>query len=214
VLSRVVKGQFVPLGRANPTVPKLLAALVESGLNPDPRLRLQSVEELAENLRPFTDDPPASVSFRPLHKPHSDPIPLVAPNRDRDLALLGTLSPNRMRVARRISPLPEHDEARPSLTGQPQDASVAPSRGFAPVTESILIAPRFPRSASTPHLQAGTDFMPMQGEPEYDSVEAERAAHTHVPARRVGRKALPALLATAVGFGLGVALAWTMGMFS
>jgi serine/threonine protein kinase len=197
VLSRVVSGQFVPLAKANPTVPKLLCAVVESGLNVDPRVRVQSAEEFAENLRPFADQVPASMSFRPIDQP-SYPIPLVAPNRERELALLGTLAPRHA-----------------SQTNAPRESSVVPIRAphFEPMRESLLVAPRIPRSARNPQLEVGTDFMPLQGDPEYDSLAASRGAHTVSPFRRVGGNALPALLAVGAGFGIGVVIAWLTGMF-
>jgi hypothetical protein len=80
------------------------------------------------------------------------------------------------------------------------------------VTDSLLVAPRFPRSASTPRLEAGTDFMPSPGEPGWEEIEARRAP-THVPSlRRTSRNAWPALIATGIGFGIGVVIAWLCGV--
>jgi hypothetical protein len=54
----------------------------------------------------------------------------------------------------------------------------------------------------------------MPGDPDYQEiVEAQRSA-THVPERRskLRRDVMPALVATGLGFGLGVALAWSAGL--
>jgi serine/threonine-protein kinase len=217
VVSRAVSGQFVPLARANPSVPKLLAAVVESGLKADPRLRLQSAEEFAEHLRPFAGQNALSFSLGPARRLLSDPIPLVAGNRDRDLALLGTLAPVRALHAVRIdessTPAPGSAGQR-SPTSAPRESSVIPIQpNFARVSESLLVAPRIPRSASTPRLEAGTDFMPLQGDPDYDDSLTARRSATVAPIRRIGSNAWPALIATGIGFGLGVVIAWASGMF-
>ena len=79
------------------------------------------------------------------------------------------------------------------------------------VTDSLLVAPRFPRSANSPRMEVGKDFMPSQGEPGWAEAE-ERRISTQAPVERhTGRNAWPALIATGIGFGLGVIIAWLSG---
>jgi len=82
------------------------------------------------------------------------------------------------------------------------------------MTDSLLVSPRIPRAPSTPKLQLGHDFMPMPGDPEYDSMIEAQRSQTHMPRRRSNfqRDVMPALIATGIGFGLGVVLAWSAGL--
>ena len=82
------------------------------------------------------------------------------------------------------------------------------------VTDSLLVSPRIPRAPSTPKLQLGHDFMPMPGDPDYQSLQDARRSQTHMPRRRskFQRDVMPALVATGIGFGLGVVLAWSAGL--
>ncbi|HTA94103.1 MAG TPA: serine/threonine-protein kinase [Polyangiaceae bacterium] len=191
VLQRVVAGDFVPLSQANPQVPKLLATIVERGLALDPRRRIESAEEFAEHLHPFLGAAAQALSLGPQRRMFSDPIPLVA--AQREVTIQESLSPER----------------------PPRESSVVPIRlaSYARgVTDSLLVAPRFPRSASTPRLEVGKDFMPLPGEAGWEELESRRAS-THLPAlRRTGRNAWPALIATAIGFGIGVIIAWLSGV--
>jgi serine/threonine protein kinase len=199
VLQRVVTGDFVPLNQANPQVPRLLATIVEKGLALEPRRRIESAEEFAELLHPFLGAATQALSLGPKRRMLSDPIPLVATPRD---------------VVIQDSPYP----ARVSepTDRPPHESSVLPIRvaSYARgVTDSLLIAPRFPRSASTPRLEVGKDFMPSPGEAGWEELEARRSP-THMPSlRRTGRNAWPALIATAIGFGIGVVIAWLSGVF-
>ncbi|HEX3776311.1 MAG TPA: serine/threonine-protein kinase [Polyangiaceae bacterium] len=199
VLERVVRGDFVPLGQANPRVPKLLAAIVERGLSLEPRRRIESAEEFAELLHPFVSDAAAALSLGPQRRLFSDPIPLVASPREITI----------QEVASSVMPNPEASE-RP-----PRESSVMPihvasyARG---ITDSVLIAPRFPRSASTPRLEVGKDFMPSPGEAGWAELQ-ERRSLTRVPSlRRTSKNAWPALIAILIGFGIGVVIAWFSGV--
>ena len=120
----------------------------------------------------------------------SDPIPLIAAQREVTIRE-SILSPN-----------------------PPRESSVIPIRVAAyarGVTDSLLVAPRFPRSANSPRLEAGRDFMPSPGQPGWEDAEA-RHLSTRAPAvRRGGRNAWPAVIATGIGFGLGVIIAWLSG---
>jgi serine/threonine protein kinase len=191
VLQRVVAGDFVPLCQANPQVPKLLATIVERGLALERRRRIDSAEEYAELLRPFIGAAAQALSLGPQRRMFSDPIPLIAA-APREVTIQESLSPER----------------------PPRESSVIPIRvaSYARgVTDSLLVAPRFPRSASTPRLEVGKDFMPSPGEPGWEEAEQRRIS-THAPRiQRAGRNAWPALIATGIGFGLGVIIAWLSG---
>jgi len=190
VLQRVVAGDFAPLSSVNPQVPRLLATIVERGMALEPRRRIDSAEEYAELLHPFIAAGTHALSLGPQRRMTSDPIPLVGGQRE-------------VRIQESVAP------ERP-----PRESSVIPIRiaSYARgVTDSLLVAPRFPRSANSPKLEVGKDFMPSQGEPGWAEAE-ERRISTRAPnVRRVGRNAWPALIATGIGFALGVAIAWLSG---
>ncbi|HET9931651.1 MAG TPA: serine/threonine-protein kinase [Polyangiaceae bacterium] len=81
------------------------------------------------------------------------------------------------------------------------------------VTDSLLMSPRLPRAPAPPKLEAGKDFLPMLGDPERDSEDAFRSAPTRTPEserRRLDPR--PALLAMAIGFGIGMVIAWLAGL--
>jgi serine/threonine protein kinase len=200
VLQRVVAGDFVPLSQANPQVPKLLATVVERGLALEPRRRLESAEEFAELLHPFMGAAAQGLSLGPQRRMFSDPIPLVAAPRE---VVIHESSPS--------TRAPKTD----STDRPPRESSVVPIRvaSYARgVTDSLLVAPRFPRSASTPRMEAGKDFMPLRGEVDWEDLES-RQAPTRLPSlRRTGRNAWPAVIATSIGFGIGVIIAWLSGV--
>ena len=190
VLQRVVAGDFVPLVQANAQVPKLLATIVERGLALDPRRRIDSAEEYAELLHPFIGAATHALSLGPQRRMMSDPIPLIA--APREVTIHESISPERATPKSSVIPI--------------RVASYA--RG---VTDSLLVAPRFPRSASTPRLEVGKDFMPSPGEPGWEEAQ-ERRLSTQAPRlRSAGSNAWPALIATGIGFGLGVIIAWLSG---
>lgn len=190
VLTKVVNGDFEPLCQVNPQVPKLLATIVERGLALEPRRRVDSAEEFAELLQPFIGATAQALSLGPQRRMFSDPIPLIAAPRE---------------VTIQESAASE----RP-----PRESSVIPIRVASyerGVTDSLLVAPRFPRSASTPRMEVGKDFMPMPGESGWDELQ-DRRTSTRAPLKRgAGRNAWPALIATAIGFGIGVVIAWLSG---
>jgi hypothetical protein len=76
------------------------------------------------------------------------------------------------------------------------------------------MSPRIPRAPSTPKLKIGQDFMPMPGDPDYQAMQDARRGQTFVPQRRSNfrRDVMPALVATGIGFGMGVVLAWSAGL--
>jgi eukaryotic-like serine/threonine-protein kinase len=190
VLKRVAAGDFAPLNRVNPQVPKLLATIVERGMALEPRRRIDSAEEYAELLRPFVGAASHALSLGPQHRLSSDPIPLIA--QQRQIQIQETLTPE----------------------GPPRESSVIPIRiaSYARgVSDSLLVAPRFPRSANSPRLEVGKDFMPRQGEPGWAEAEERRLSTQAPQARPAGRNPWPALIATGIGFALGVAIAWLSG---
>ena len=192
LLQRVLGGDFAPLCRVNPQVPKLLATIVERGLALDPRRRIESAEEYAELLHPFLGAGAHALSLGSQRRVPSAPLPLVA--AQREIKIQESLTPERT----------------------PRDSSVMPIRipSYARgVSDSLLIAPRFPRSANSPRLQVGKDFMPTQGEPGWAEVEEPPLSTQAPPVPKVWRLAgaWPALIATAVGFGTGVLIAWLSG---
>jgi len=190
VLKKVVTGDFEPLCQVNPQVPKLLATIVERGLALEPRRRLESAEEFAELLQPFIGTAAQALSLGPQRRLFSDPIPLIT-------------APREVTIQESVA------SERP-----PRESSVIPIRVASydrGVTDSLLVAPRFPRSASTPRMEVGKDFMPMPGESGRDELQ-ERRTSTRAPLKRsAGRNAWPALIATALGFGIGVLIAWLSG---
>jgi len=190
VLQKVVAGDFEPLCQVNPQVPKLLATIVERGMALEPRRRIDSAEEFAELLQPFIGAAAQALSLGPQRRMFSDPIPLIA-------------APREVTIQESVA------SERP-----PRESSVIPIRvaSYARgVTDSLLVAPRFPRSASTPRMEVGKDFTPMPGESGWDELQ-ERRTSTHAPRwAGAGRNAWPALIATAIGFGIGVLIAWLSG---
>ncbi len=193
VMKLVAKGRTKDLQALVPELPPELVAVIKDGMALKPKARIQSAEELAERLRGFVS-PAHFVSLVPATLTGSGrPIPLI--------------------VAPVVNAKPE---AKPSSRPDQALGSVIPVHmpRVARITDSLLVSPRIPRAPSTPKLQMGQDFMPMPGDPEYDSMLDARRSQTHVPRRRstFQRDVMPALIATGIGFGLGVVLAWSAGL--
>lgn len=191
VMKLVAKGRCKDLQALVPELPAELVQVVKDGMAVNRAERIQSAEELAERLRPFVGAA-HFVSLVPLnHTVSSRPIPLIVGP---------TTSDGRNASARPASP----------------KGSVIPVHmpRVARMTDSLLIMPRIPRAGGTPKLRLGQDFMPMPGDPDYQQVVEARRSQTHVPRRRSNfrREVMPALLATGIGFGLGVVLAWSAGL--
>lgn len=190
VMKLVAKGRCKDLQALVPDLPTELLQIVKDGMALKRSERVQSAEELAERLRPFVGAAQA-VSLQPQGRAAaSAPIPLiVGPGIDAEQA-----------------------SARPSSV----KGSVIPVHmpRVAHMTDSLLIMPRIPRAGGTPKLRLGQDFMPMPGDPEYQVLVEARTSRTHVPRPRsnVRRDVMPALVATGIGFGLGVVLAWSAGL--
>lgn len=189
VMKLVAKGRCKDLQALVPELPSELCAVVKDGMAVNRKDRIQSAEELAERLRPFVNAA-HFVSLVPQSARGSgQPIPLiVGPTVD----------------ASRASSLP--NEVKSVI---PVDMP-----RVARVTHSLLVSPRIPRAPSTPKLRMGQDFMPMPGDPDYQELVAARRSQTHMPRKRSSfqRDVMPALIATGVGFGLGVILAWSAGL--
>jgi eukaryotic-like serine/threonine-protein kinase len=184
VMKLIVKGRCKDLQELVPELPPALVAVVKDGMAIKPKERIQSAEELAERLRPFVG-PSHLVSLVPRSSRGSgQPIPLIV---------------------------------APASAAPAQEApSVIPvdMPRVARVTHSLLVSPRIPRAPSTPKLRMGQDFMPMPGDPQYQDLVDARRSQTHMPRRgsNFRRDVMPALVATGIGFGLGVALAWSAGL--
>ena len=189
VMKLVAKGRCKDLQELVPDLPEELVSVVKDGMKVKRKERIQSAEELAERLRPFVTSG-NFVSLVPVHRTGSGkPLPLI-------------INPN--------------GEASNAGRAPRTPASVIPVQmpTVPRVTESLLVSPRIPRAPSTPKLRAGQDFMPMPGAPEYQEMVDARRSQTHVPKRRSSfrRDVMPALIATSVGFGLGVVMAWSAGL--
>jgi hypothetical protein len=191
VMKLIAKGRCKDLQALVPELPAELVVVVKDGMAVKPRDRIQSAEELAERLRPFV----SAVHFGSLvpqdRLGSGQPIPLI----------IGASGELRQRSS--------NADVLPSVipVDMPRVARVR-------VTDSLLMSPRIPRAPSTPKLKIGQDFMPMPGDPDYQSMQDARREQTHVPPARshFQRNVLPALVATGVGFGVGVALAWSAGL--
>jgi serine/threonine protein kinase len=189
VMKLIAKGRSKDLQELVPELPSELVEVIKDGMAVKRKQRIQSAEELAERLRPFVSGPGQLVSLVPVHRTGSGkPLPMIASKAG---------------------------DAGKGYAG-PDTGSVIPvdmPRAI-PVTHSLLISPRIPRAPSAPKLRAGQDFMPMPGDPDYKELVEARRSQTHVPRRRSSfrRDVMPALIATSVGFGLGVIMAWSAGL--
>jgi eukaryotic-like serine/threonine-protein kinase len=193
VMRSVAKGRTKDLKALIPELPAELVSVVQDGMAVKRSDRIQSAEELAERLRPFVS-PAHFVSLVPQDSAVSSrPIPLiVAPTPSIDAGNAGP--PTRRSVKGSVIPVHMPRVAR--------------------MTDSLLIMPRIPRAGGTPKLRLGQDFMPMPGDPDYQELVEARRSQTHVPKRRSNfrKDVMPALVATGIGFGLGVVLAWSAGL--
>jgi serine/threonine protein kinase len=189
VMKLVAKGRCRDLQELVPDLPEELVSVVKDGMKVKRKDRIQSAEELAERVRPFVTSGNL-VSLVPVHRTGSGkPLPMIiGPSGDAPGNTNATRTP----------------------------ASVIPVQmpSAHRVTDSLLVSPRIPRAPSTPKLRMGQDFMPMPGDPQYQEMVDARRSQTHVPKRRSSfrRDVMPALIATSVGFGLGVLMAWSAGL--
>lgn len=192
VMKLIARGRSKDLQALAPELPAELVAVVKDGMAVKRKQRIQSAEELAERLRPFV----ASAHFVSLvpsgRLASGQPIPLI-------------VGAGAGADAGKVSGLPREASASVIPVHMPKATRV---------TDSLLVSPRIPRAPSTPKLRLGQDFMPMPGDPGYRQLTDARSSRTHAPRRRSSfrRDVMPALLATGVGFGLGVALAWSAGL--
>jgi len=190
VLERIRRGEPQDPTALVPELPAELQALLKEGMAVSPRERVQSAEELAERVRSFVS-PSNLLSLTPQSgRASAKPVALI------------------------VSPTPgaSASSAIPSRSG-PSVIPVDMPR-VARVNHSLLVSPRIPRAPSAPKLRMGQDFLPMPGDPEYQEITESHRLPTHVPARRSNfkRDVMPALVATGIGFGLGVVLAWSAGL--
>jgi len=189
VMKNVARGRCKDLQALVPELPAELVWVVKDGMALKRQERIQSAEELAERLRPFVSAA-HFVSLVPQSSRGSgQPIPLI------------------------VAPTPDVSKASalPALQGSVIPVDMKPIGG---VRHSLLVSPQIPRAPSTPKLRLGQDFMPMPGDPDYKELVEARRSQTRMPARRSNfkRDMLPALIAMGIGFGLGLALAWSAGL--
>lgn len=189
IMKNVAKGRCKDLQALVPEVPTELVWVIRDGMALKPQQRIQSAEELAERLRPFVSAG-HFVSLVPQSSRGSgQPIPLI------------------------VAPTPDVSKisALPTLQASVIPVDMRPVNG---VRHSLLVSPQIPRAPSTPKLRMGQDFMPMPGDPEYQELAEARRSQTRMPARRSNfrRDVMPALVAMGIGFGLGIALAWSAGL--
>lgn len=171
-----------PEVRGETQPPKQLAELIERGLAKKRSERIPSADEFAEQLRAVLTAAPPSM-------------PISAPGGLHQIALAARRSP-------RI------DRSKP-----PDSAVLRVNLSPRLVTDSLLMSPRLPRAPAPPKLEAGKDFLPMLGDPERDSEDAFRSAPTRTPeSERKGLDPRPALLAMAIGFAIGILIAWLAGL--
>jgi eukaryotic-like serine/threonine-protein kinase len=191
VLSRVLAGNWEPLGNRNPNVPRELAALVESALASDPRQRPASAEEFAERLTAFVVAPHA-ISQMPKRSAGPQPIPLVGAARRIDLITVSELEAEPL-AGRWVSSLPFRESP----------GAIAASR-ILPLSESLLCDPRIPKAPLTPRLDSGA--LPLVVRKARASIN--RRLSTLPAVRELGRRRnlLTALLAAVAGFGIGLAV--------
>jgi serine/threonine-protein kinase len=190
VMKLIAKGKSKDLQALVPELPTELTQVVKDGMRVKRKERIQSAEELAERLRPFVASGHL-VSLVPVHRTGSGrPLPVI-------------VQPPAA-VAREPTGVPES-----SGSVIPVHMPNAPR-----VTDSLLVSPRIPRAPSTPKLRKGEDFMPMQSAPDYQEPEPAGRTQTQVTKRRASfkRDVMPAMIATGVGFGLGVVMAWSAGL--
>jgi eukaryotic-like serine/threonine-protein kinase len=191
VMKLVAKGRCKDLQALVPELPAELVQVVKDGMAVKPKDRIQSAEELAERLRPFVSAA-HFVSLVPQNSgPSGHPIPLI-------------VAPTIVAVSKASTP-PRQAQTSVIPVHMPHATRI---------TDSLLVSPRIPRAPSTPKLRMGQDFMPMPGDPDYDDLAEARRSHTHMPRRRSNfrRDIMPALVATGIGFALGVLMAWSAGL--
>jgi hypothetical protein len=92
------------------------------------------------------------------------------------------------------------------------EPSVLDGKGNGELTDAQLEAPRIPRAPSTPDLVPGRDYSPLPGDPQWVEPRPLRQASPRRGTFALGREAFSALVATGIGFGLGVVVAWALGV--
>jgi len=169
--------------RAENELPKALVELIERGLSPKRSERISSAEEFVEQLRAFLASAPPSVPLSARNPRHTQ-VPALA---RRAPGVAGSKPPDSAVMRVHISPRL--------------------------VTDSLLMSPRLPKAPAPPKLEAGKDFLPMLDDPDRNAREESRAAPTRLPdSKRARVDARPALLAMAIGFAVGIVIAWAAGL--
>ena len=219
ILQKVIQGKFRPLATVNPAVPRLLTHAVAAAMKTDRDARVASARDLAYQLTPYLSRPPS----------HSIPD---GP-RSADAFLL-TAKDVGIRFASEDPGMSRPPRDFPSF----HLAKVAGKPRGEPLSDAILQSPIIPRAPVAPHIQTfgpGRDLerwsnapaRRLSAAPAEDPFAAEPVrppgAVDHIPAsfeplpssRQNPAEGPPraaswrrAAFATAVGVGLGAALAW------
>jgi serine/threonine protein kinase len=187
VLQQVVKGERRKLLDANPRISPALAEIVERGLSLNREQRIGSAGDFAELLWPFVALERV-LSFVPLRQLSSDPIPLVPlPSPPRATQRSGAQDPR----------LPE--------------SSIIPVRRKASrLPDALLLSPKIPRAPTTPRLDSARDLRFLRSSVTWQPVIREKSSWA--PATWLGASTISAVLATALGFGIGILLACLTGV--
>jgi serine/threonine protein kinase len=212
VLQKVIQGKFRPLAAVNPAVPRLLTHAVASAMKTDRDARVGSARDLAYQLMPY------------LSRPPSQAIPDGPRSADAFL-----LSAKDMGV--------RQPSESPGMSRPPRDfpsfhlAKVSGKPRGEPLSDAILQSPVFPRAPDAPHIRTfglGSDLEdwanapakrlsappvddPFASAPGRAPSYADRIPAFFDPRSLLTRRATTwhrAVVATAIGVGLGAALAW------
>ncbi len=188
VLAKVIAGRRRSLAEVAPQVPAELAAIVDEALARDPAARPSSARELAQALGAFVDTGRAgSIAARP--DPSLGPIALVSERRPRIKPTM--LDPDQPALVLRVPSYPARFVRLPLRDPQ--------------LSDSLLRSPRIPAPPSTPRdVAAAQPVAAPEPEPEPEP---------ELPRRRAALGARAVLLATAIGFSVGMAGAWLAGLF-
>jgi serine/threonine protein kinase len=207
ILARVLLGKRPGLLEVNPKAPATLAELVESALSTDREHRLKNVAEFARRLAPFVSQNRV-FSLLPNLAFASDPVPLFDARDRRPDG--GARAPIPLLIAPHDSAANDRSNDEPVASPSEVKAVVRLPYKIEPyITDSVLAAPRIPRAPRTPTMEAAVraSLQALGVSPESLSRDLELAG---IPKKRRGLGII--VIATLLGFGFGLALAWAAGL--
>ena len=198
VITAALIGDTVPIRDANPRVPDDLAHAIHAAMAAEPEQRTPTARAFAGQLARFVGTRSYTPSLTPVGGGGLSPvpIPLIASPKD------GRCEPDERVVVN--APLPE--EIAESLP--PMPASVELVRGVGAVRDSLLRTPEIPRAPTAPSV----NDIPLRFDPALADPDElrERRAETIRAAERPTSDRVhlrPAMVASVIGFGIGVAAA-------